>query len=794
MINCQKKVNGATLFSVLCTFGYLECLKYCLSIENEYKVKIDKHLKRSDNRMSPLICACSRGHSSVVKHLINDIYKNDQRFDINDSDKEGRTLLWYCCKNGDISLCELLMNRYKNIIEVNKCDNQGISPFFAACDNNQYKLVSFMINNFKEFNINVNQTDNNGWSPLMKAVSKGHGPTVHVLCQMMDVKLLDIKDKTTARNTLDTAVFYGHTYILSKLLVTLFKRHHIEDWVILSQYPNVLNAKMINQWLNMCLKENNSGCFSFLTKLSENGWIPKNFALISSMLESASSSSFHDGTNDHVKESFIQMKCDLKISDYLHKNLSEQCKNEIFSVVSKGIDKYQACFNDSLLLLLYKIDSQKLYDILSDVTKECLKSQGKEEYKYQYFKQKLLKSNVWSMMMSNNENSDEKGNAKESKDENDVKVETNHRGNASRSLFDGVNATVITKELEKQKKYIKQQMIELETQFSVQWDQLKHNVKTYNLIQSEYSLSQMKLEHRQGKKDYLVEKGVLSDYESKDMPFDNVNGFNGSLEYDLNGYLTKLLILSHNINPLFQRDCKHLFSADYVENYNIVCKYKDAPVKTRERCIAKSKMDYFDREWPHSSNLLDTVRCSVSFDDIESFLKGFNLFYSKYNGDSNAVVGRLGKSDGIQFIVRIKNDFSELNGSDQDYHYCDVKFNVLLEYNGQRLIGEIQFLLKFMLTAKKMGHSIYSFQRKYDFYKQLNEMIYFYDVNMTDNYIYGDLRKHILSHSMFDFSSFLFHSTPIEQNYIIKNKNVFDKLLHRSQWNKGKELFDRFFN
>ena len=38
--------------------------------------------------------------------------------------------------------------------------------------------------------------------------------------------------------------------------------------------------------------------------------------------------------------------------------------------------------------------------------------------------------------------------------------------------------------------------------------------------------------------------------------------------------------------------------------------------------------------------------------------------------------------------------------------YCDVKINIR---SAIKLIGEVQFIPKFMLDAKRMGHGIYSF-------------------------------------------------------------------------------------
>ena len=69
--------------------------------------------------------------------------------------------------------------------------------------------------------------------------------------------------------------------------------------------------------------------------------------------------------------------------------------------------------------------------------------------------------------------------------------------------------------------------------------------------------------------------------------------------------------------------------------------------------------------------------------------------------------------------MRVKNGFLNFqnceschNNNLTDFNYQDVKLNVLIEYKNTRVIGEIQFILSFMLKAKKMGHSIYSFNKK----------------------------------------------------------------------------------
>ena len=78
-----------------------------------------------------------------------------------------------------------------------------------------------------------------------------------------------------------------------------------------------------------------------------------------------------------------------------------------------------------------------------------------------------------------------------------------------------------------------------------------------------------------------------SRYKSIDLPFDNVNSFDGNKEYDHSSYLCDMLIVAHTVDPVFQKDCNKLFSFD---TFGIKCKYSPAPVKTKERCITKAEL------------------------------------------------------------------------------------------------------------------------------------------------------------------------------------------------------------
>lgn len=66
---------------------------------------------------------------------------------------------------------------------------------------------------------------------------------------------------------------------------------------------------------------------------------------------------------------------------------------------------------------------------------------------------------------------------------------------------------------------------------------------------------------------------------------------------------------SAQIDPIFQRDCQHLFNPG---RFGIDCKYTGAPPKTKDRAQFKAEQEYNDTEWPHTASIVDLVRYAIS--------------------------------------------------------------------------------------------------------------------------------------------------------------------------------------
>ena len=471
----------------------------------------------------------------------------------------------------------------------------------------------------------------------------------------------------------------------------------------------------------------------------------------------------------------------MAICNYIYANCKKETLNDLCLQIEKGLNKQECMFSDAFLFLFQKHKGNKFNQTISKISSECLSDKNGSIKKFQYFKNSLLNSNIWGTMYNHVNIEDEKEtNGANKSDEYD----------SNETLFSQICQNIKINVLKEEQEKLKQQLIELQEKHNRDFNSLKHSIRKYNLGLLG-SISQNSLINTfNTTRDFMNDHdnnihGIHPSKKLNELPIDFESGFYGSNEYDYKIYLTKVLIEAHQINPIFQNECKKFFNS--LSHVGLSCQYTSAPVKTYDRCVNKSKLDYSDGDWPHSQYILDCIRCSVVFDDIGQFLNGFNQFYSKYGGNSESI----GKHSGcIQGIVRIKNDFSRLpndlkkNLKLEDCGYKDIKCNILIEHNNVRLIGEIQFILTFMLETKKKQHKIYSLLRKEDLFTELNTF-YYRDDRDTQEY----LNSMIMNQNFIALSLFFQTMNDNESNYILKNKSYIDDLFSLSNFEKGEKLF-----
>ena len=601
----------------------------------------------------------------------------------------------------------------------------------------------------------------------------------------------------------------------ASMLLKLIDIYDINDMKQLSSKDNdndndggctigeVVNDKQFEKWIGLCLENKETVFWSFLTTLYNVAWKNNNLSLFISILSKNCLESTKFQVNEEVSELSDKYQRDYKTAMYLFNNLEKDTLNDLSNVINNGLSKQACGMNDSLLFLSKMIDTHKLTKCLEKVTNQCLTNQNKTIESYTYFKNNLLDSNVWACPIkcvseNNNNNNDNNNNitktapveTKSNEIENDknANVDTVNVSDSDdiKLLFDEIKSNIMDQELKIQQMFIQNNILSIETNNNKAWKRLISDEINQRLSFGREI------------------KTPESRYNLSSLPFDNISGFDCAKEYDHNGYLTDLLISAHQMDPLFQQDCKRLFDskagADNVFGMP-KCKYSSAPVKTKTRSITKAELDYKHKNWPHTQHLMDLVRASVVFDSIDDLLIGAQMFHEEI--EKRKQTKHLRSNDFsdlgvIRSVIRVKNGFAEQFGGGggngkgikikelalSKFNYCDVKFNVDV---GGMVIGEIQFLVGFMLDAKKMGHSSYSFLRKQDLF----DAIYNNVNNKDDRSIQSKIDFIILNKDMKQLSNHLANMTNNYQiKYIISQKQTFLKCFEQTKWVKGKKVFE----
>ena len=417
------------------------------------------------------------------------------------------------------------------------------------------------------------------------------------------------------------------------------------------------------------------------------------------------------------------------------------------SVVSE--DLLVLCFEYCKMVKEQYNDSSmfdKFVQILKDTVVDCLDSTKKygaidvnfhtKSFKYHWFKQFLLKSNIWLSKYNDND-------SKDNKDTND-----RHGITDEKLLYYEIAKQAIEKPLRNQKEFI--------------WNNVEKEEKfdkdSWNEILTFGSEREDIIKLRQDS----IEHGIVSTLNTANvytlLPIVNVNDFDIFNEANNKIYLTQCLIFAHKMNMIFQNDVENIFSNIYkrykadcnkrnidVDSAESIYRCASAPVKLYQRCCEKSSTDYRNEQFPSAGSIVDFVRCSITFatsKDMLYFLKQFIDTVNNNNNEDNNDESCIFK------VVRIKNGFANvLKWKDiNDATYCDIKLidkttpmtqmvwiyflctnvshvfwcNVLLflVYS-----GEVQFLQKWLLKAKKIGHKLYSVVRRQEFIDCICDMM-----------------------------------------------------------------------
>ncbi|VDI59306.1 Hypothetical predicted protein [Mytilus galloprovincialis] len=155
-----------------------------------------------DHEVCPFYIACQGGHIDTVKLLLQN------NADVSQCNVNGESPLYAACQGGHKDTVELLL---QNNAEVSQCDVYGESPLYAACQGGHKDIVELLLKN----NAEVSQCDVNGESPLYAACQGGHKDTVELLLHNnAEVSQCDVNGESP----LFVACNGGHTDTVDMLL------------------------------------------------------------------------------------------------------------------------------------------------------------------------------------------------------------------------------------------------------------------------------------------------------------------------------------------------------------------------------------------------------------------------------------------------------------------------------------------------------------------------------------------------------------------------------------------------
>ena len=346
---------------------------------------------------------------------------------------------------------------------------------------------------------------------------------------------------------------------------------------------------------------------------------------------------------------------------------------------------------------------------------------------------------------SNASDNNDNQNKTESKESNEIPLKTGNKSNQNKVknmidmqqellskpvLFDKLHS-IAMKNLQPQKAFLKESIETLmESKESQEdWNKIL-NFKDYLICKENETLRQDRLyaANDESKTCNIMKNGVKSSFSETEMNRLSIhvaNELDSHHFYESHGYLSKLLIVAYTLNYKFQKDICTMMARRGISDDSY---YQQAPVKSLDRAQIKSETDYQHEPFPSSACIADCIRCvslylyilcfcffdlvwkycfdvlylyiyaknrcSFTYDNCKLFLSEINKFIDKVKTNEENI--KQSKKDAelycITKILRIKNTFRDLvdsNGNIQKFDYADIKINVLVEYGGKSIIGEV---------------------------------------------------------------------------------------------------------
>ena len=457
---------------------------------------------------------------------------------------------------------KIVLNRtiYDYNAKLNK--ENRIDAIFGLCiDNNCFDIVKIWIQRCKKeiltgrFIYEIFHENDKHISYMIDAIESGN------VGYKWDI--LENCDLVKNHSCLTLCAHIGNVDIFRLLVHRYIRLNNIDNWSKL-KFSKIAQSENIKLLIKIAGQNSNHRIEQFLSSLLKVGVQSQDFDIFCQFLgisgsgngninavnvdsvDVKDSNDNNDEDNNGNGDNLDNEQSELylannKVAEYIFEKCDNDTLNKLSDIINNGLLNLECGFNDSLLLLSSMIDKERLFKTLEITTMKCLTNEYKTPKSYQFFKQNLLNSQIWASKVSTSSN----GKFNKNNSNNTINSIANDK-----ILFDRVQYGIIMKELNQQKEYIKENIDKMEKLFESEWKKLL-NIKTRTFDSTRSASSRIKY--------VKLQQPIKPKYEARELPFDNVNGFDGTIEYDYNGYLTDLMIAANVLDKQFQLDCEKIF-------------------------------------------------------------------------------------------------------------------------------------------------------------------------------------------------------------------------------------------
>lgn len=145
------------------------------------------------NGNSPLIEVVRNKNIAAVDYLLKQVGID---LDMADQAKLNLTAFTHAAQRRQINIMEKLINAGANPYITCRGKNKGNSALLIASWDGALNVIRFLVEH-PRLHLSLNQSDNNGFTPLIKASIKGHSEIVkYLLSKKVDINIRDRKDKS----------------------------------------------------------------------------------------------------------------------------------------------------------------------------------------------------------------------------------------------------------------------------------------------------------------------------------------------------------------------------------------------------------------------------------------------------------------------------------------------------------------------------------------------------------------------------------------------------------------------